>query len=390
MLNFEFLIPTNIVFGKDAENLVGEQIKPYGKKALLHYGGGSIKKSGLYDRVVGSLKKSGLEFVELGGVQPNPRLSLVRRGIEICRENGVDFILAVGGGSVIDSAKAIGIGAPYDGGVWDFYTGRPVEKTLPVGSVLTIPAAGSECSTGSVITNEDGYYKRATGSQIMRPKFGILNPELTYTLPPYQTACGVTDMIAHVLERYFTTTAHVDLTDRLCEATIRTIVKNAPIVLQNPNDYDARAEIMWAGTVAHADFLSVGRGGDWGSHEMEHELSAKYDIAHGAGLAIIFPAWMKRVYARDVERFVRYAVKVWDVDPYMFRTKEDAVMEGIRRTAAFFRSIGMPVSFADAGLDDRDLDEMARKCVEGRGSVGNFMKLDYEGVMSVYRIACAV
>jgi alcohol dehydrogenase YqhD (iron-dependent ADH family) len=246
LLNFEFLIPTNIIFGRDTEQFVGEQIKPFGKKVLLHYGGGSIKKSGLYDRIVASLKKSGLEYIELGGVQPNPRLSLVRKGIELCRENGVDFILAAGGGSVIDSSKAIGIGVPYEGDVWDFFTGTPVTKTLPVGSVLTIPAAGSECSLGAVITNEDGFYKRSAGHQMMRPKFAILNPELSFTLPPYQTACGITDMIAHVLERYFTTTENVDLTDRFCEATIRTIVKNAPIVLRNPNDYNARAEIMWA------------------------------------------------------------------------------------------------------------------------------------------------
>ena len=252
MDKFVFQSPTKIVFGKDAEMEVGKEVRALGKKVLLHYGGGSVKKYGLYDRVVESLKDAGVDFVELGGVQPNPRLSLVKEGIELCRKNDIDFILAVGGGSVIDSSKAIAVGTPYDGDVWDFYSGKAeIKEVLPVGVVLTIPAAGSEASDSSVITNEDGWYKWSIGSTLIRPKFAIMNPEITYTLPPYQTVCGVADIMAHVMERYFTNTKGVDFTDRLCEATLKTVIANAPKVLENPEDYDARAQIMWASTIAH-------------------------------------------------------------------------------------------------------------------------------------------
>ena len=291
MINFTFQNATKIVFGKETESLVGEEINKIGKKVLLHYGGGSIKKSGLYDAVVNSLKKANVEIVELSGVKPNPRLSLIQEGITICKEQGIDSILAVGGGSVIDSAKGIAIGALYNGDVWDFYTGKAyVEAALPIGVILTIPAAGSETSGGSVVTNEDGWYKRSTGGDALRPKFSILNPELTYTLPDYQTACGIVDMFAHILERYFTKTTNVEVTDRMAEGVMKAIIDNAPKVLNSSKDYNARAEIMWAGTVAHNDSLSTGKVGDWGSHDIEHEMSGIYDIAHGAGLAIVFPA----------------------------------------------------------------------------------------------------
>jgi len=384
MENFVFQNATKIIFGRNSEALTGTETKRYGKKVLLHYGGGSIKKSGLYDTVVKSLKEADIEFVELAGVKPNPRLSLVKEGIGLCRENGIDFILAVGGGSVIDSAKAISIGVPYKGDVWDFYTGKAVFKeALPLGVILTIPAAGSEASGGSVITNEEGWYKRPTGTG--RPQFAILNPELTYTLPPYQTACGAADIMAHVMERYFTNVPYVDLTDRLCEATLKTVIKNVPIALEEPENYNARAEIMWAGTIAHNDLLGTGRVGDWGTHDIEHELSGIYDVAHGAGLAAIFPAWMKYVYRRDVNRFAQFATRVWDVE-YCFENPERTVLEGIRRMEAYFRSIGLPVTLKELGIPDDRLEEMAGKATETR-YLGNFVKLDKDAVLSILKLA---
>ena len=256
---------------------------------MLHYGGGSIIRTGLYDKVVKSLRAAGVDYIELGGVKPNPRLSLVQEGIELCRENKVDGILAVGGGSTIDSAKAIGIGVPYAGDVWDFYSGKRLpEETLPVGVVLTLAATGSEASNSSVITNEDGWL--GLNSNLTRPVFAILNPELTFTLPPYQTASGAADIMAHVMERYFTPTKNVELTDRLCEGVLKTVINNLPLALAQPDDYNARAELMWAGTLAHNDLLSTGRVGDWASHKIEHELSALYDVPHWAGVAVVFPA----------------------------------------------------------------------------------------------------
>jgi alcohol dehydrogenase len=386
MLNFVFQNKTKIIFGKGTENEVGKETKAYGSRVLLHYGGGSIKASGLYDTVMKSLKGEGIEVFELSGVKPNPRLSLVREGIKLCRENNIDFILAVGGGSVIDSAKGIGIGVKYDGDVWDFYTGKAYAKeTLPLGVVLTIPAAGSESSDGSVITNEEGWYKRSTGSPIMRPKFAIMNPELTYTLPAYQTACGAADIMAHVMERYFVTEKDIDFTDRLCEATLRTIVKNVPLALAEPNSYATRAEVMWAGTVAHNDLLSTGRGGDWASHGIEHEISGIYDIAHGAGLAIVFPAWMKYVYKNDVNRFVQFATRVWDVEPD-FNHPERTAQEGIERMKSFFKFIGLPVSLSDANIPDDRLEEMAAKCA-GEGAIGGFVRLNKNDVLNILKLA---
>jgi len=388
MNNFVFQNATKIIFGKATENQVGAETAKYCKKVLLHYGGGSIKKTGLYDRVTKSLQDAGVEYIELSGVQPNPRLSLVREGIELCRKNNIEFILAVGGGSVIDSAKAISIGIPYDGDVWDFYTGKAsVEKAVPVGVVLTIPAAGSESSGSSVITNEDGWYKRGAGSVLMRPKFAIMNPELTFMLPPYQTACGTADIMAHIMERYFTNVKNVDLTDRLCEATLKTMIKNVPIVLQEPDNYDARAEIMWAGTIAHNDLLDTGRIGDWASHDIEHELSGIYDIAHGAGLAIVFPAWMKYVYKHDVDRFAQFAVRVWNVD-MDFAFPERTALEGIERLTGFFRQIGLPVTLRDANIGDDRLEEMADKRTNfGKETVGKFVELNREDVLNILKLA---
>jgi alcohol dehydrogenase len=388
MENFTFQNATKIIFGQGTEHEVGTVTKEYSSKVLLHYGGGSIKKTGLYDSVARALKKAGVEYLELGGAQPNPRLGLVQEGIKLCRENGIDFILAVGGGSAIDSAKAIAVGVPYQGDVWDFYSGKAeVKEALPVATVLTIPAAGSEASNSSVITNEDGWYKRGLTTELIRPVFSILNPELTYSLPAYQTACGAADIMAHIMERYFTNTRNVDLTDRLCEAALKTIIRNVPLALAEPNNYDFRAEILWASTIAHNDLLGTGRIGDWASHGIEHEMSGIYDMAHGAGLAIIFPAWMRYVYQHDINRFVQFAVRVWDVD-MDFGSPETTAVEGIRRLENFFRMIGLPVRFSDIGVSDDRFEEMASKCTAGgTDTVGNFVRLDKGAVNCIYNLA---
>lgn len=388
MENFVFKNATKIIFGCGMEQRVGAETRLYSSKVLLHYGGGSIKNTGLYEKVVNSLKNEGVTFVELPGVQPNPRLSLVREGIRLCRENGIDFILAVGGGSVIDSAKAIAVGVPYKGDVWDFYNGKAeVDKALPVATVLTIPAAGSEASPSSVITNEDGWYKRGLTTEWIRPVFSILNPELTYSLPAYQTACGAADIMAHIMERYFTNVKNVDLTDRLCEATLKTIIKNVPSALAEPNNYDFRAEILWASTIAHNDLLGTGRIGDWASHDIEHEMSGIYDIAHGAGLAIVFPAWMKYVYKHDINRFVQFAVRVWDVE-MDFASPERTALEGIQRLENFFKSIGLPIRFSDLAIPEERIDEMASKCTAGdTKTVGNFVRLNKKDIGSIYTLA---
>lgn len=272
MQNFVFHSPTKIIFGRGTEEQVGGEVKKYCDRVLLHYGGGSIKRYGLYEKALRSLEESGIEVIELAEVKPNPRLSLVHQGIKICREREIRFILAVGGGSVIDSAKAIALGVPYDGEVWDFYTGKAEpQEALPIGVVLTIPASGSEASKSTVITNEEGWYKLGYNNELVKPRFAIMNPELTYTLPSYQTSCGAADILAHVMERYFTKVSGVDFTDRLCEATMKTVINNTPVALREPENYSARAQIMWASTIAHNDLLSTGRIADFGSHKIEHE-----------------------------------------------------------------------------------------------------------------------
>lgn len=388
MQNFVFENRTKIIFGKGTENQVGDEVRHYSSKILFHYGGGSIKKTGLYDKVIKSLKEAEVDFIELGGVKPNPRLSLVREGIEICRKEGINFILAVGGGSVIDSAKAIAAGVPYEGDVWDFYTGKAeVKEALPVGVILTIPAAGSEASQGSVITNEDGWYKRPVNTVLLRPVFSILNPELAFTLPPYQVACGAADIMAHVMERYFTNVPNVDLTDRLCEAVLKTVINNVPIVLKEPENYDAWAEVMWAGTIAHNDLLDTGRIGDWASHNIEHELSGIYDVPHGAGLAVVFPAWMKYVYKYNIDKFVQFAVRVWNVD-MSFESPERTALEGINRLEKFFKEIGLPVTLKELNIPDDRLDEMALKCTEsGTKTQGNLKKLNKDDVYNILTLA---
>ncbi len=376
MDNFQFYSPTEFIFGKETENESGKLVKKYGgKKVLIHYGGGSAIKSGLLDRVKASLEKEGIEYVLLGGVMPNPRDTKVYEGIEICRKENVDFILCVGGGSVIDSAKGIALGVPYDGDFWDFYgTGKEVKEALPIGTVLTIAAAGSEGSGASVVTKEDGMLKRDVGSDLLRPKFSILNPALTETLPPYQTACGATDIMAHVFERYFTNTEEVEITDRLCEAVLLTMIKETPRVIADPHNYQARANIMWAGTVAHNDIVGVGRSQDWNSHGIEHELSGLYDCAHGAGLAVIMPSWMEFVYKHNVMRFAQMAVRIWGCE-MNFENPEETALKGIACFRKFLHDIGMPVNFSELGAKEEDIPTLIQKFGLGDRKTGGFVPL---------------
>lgn len=387
MNNFTFFSPTYFVFGKDTQKDVAKYVKRFGgSKILIHYGGGSVKRSGLYDTVCNALEAAGIEYVSLGGVMPNPRSGLVYEGIELCRQEKVDFILAIGGGSTIDSAKAIAAGTVYDGDFWDFYEGKTVEKALPVATILTIPAAGSEGSPDSVITLEEGMLKRGATGEALRPVFSILNPELTFTLPKYQIACGVADIMAHVLERYFTPTKEVEITDRLCEAVLSTMIKEAPKAVQNPCDYDAQANIMWAGMVAHNNIVGVGRVQDWSSHNIEHELSALYDCAHGAGLAVIFPAWMTYVMKYDVMRFAQLANRVFGV-VMDFQNPEITAKEGIRRFREFWSALGLPVTFEELGAKEEDIDFMAEHISYGEDGIGGFVKLKAEDVKAIYRLA---
>jgi alcohol dehydrogenase YqhD (iron-dependent ADH family) len=387
MQNFEYCNKTKIIFGKDTENQIGSETAKYAKKILLHHSGKSAVKSGLIDKVKASLKSAGIEWVELTGVLPNPRLSLVKEGVNIVKKENLEFILAVGGGSVIDSAKAIAVGAVNDGDVWDFFDRkRTTDKALPVGTIVTIPAAGSESSISAVITNEEGPWKRGINFQCIRPVFSIMNPELTYTLPPYQTACGITDMMAHIMERYFTKVKNVELTDELCEGALRTIIRNTRKIFSGgEKNYDARAEIMWAGTIAHNGLLDTGRIGDWASHALDHELSALFELAHGAGLAIIFPAWLRYNIKEDTPRLARFASKVWGVDG-AFYDYEQAALEGVLRMENFFRSIGMPIRFADANIDPARIPEMAKRAVHF-GAIGSYRKLEEKDAEAIYRLA---
>ena len=388
MDNFQFYSPTEFIFGRDTESKAGEMVKKYGgTKVLIHFGSNSAVKSGLLDRVKASLDECGIAYTELGGVKPNPRDTLIYEGIELCRREGVDFILSVGGGSCIDSSKAIALGVPYDGDFWDFYgTGKTVEKALPIGTVLTIAAAGSEGSGASVVTKEEGSLKRDVGSDLLRPRFSILNPELTCTLPAYQTACGATDIMAHVFERYFTNTREVEITDRLCEAVLLTMIKETPRAIAQPDNYEARANIMWAGTVAHNDIVGVGRTQDWNSHAIEHELSAMYDCAHGAGLAVIMPAWMEFVYKHDVMRFAQLAVRVWGCQ-MNFEFPDETALEGIACFRSFLQSIGMPINFDQLGASEDDIPKLVKKFGLGDGKTGGFVRLTSQDIATIYRIA---
>ncbi len=384
MNNFTFYAPTKIVFGKGTENQVGALVASQNcKKVLLHYGSASVKKTGLLDRVKKSLDDSAVSYVELGGVVPNPRLSLVRKGIELCKKEGVDFLLAVGGGSVIDSAKAIGYGCANDFDVWDIFEKKNQPKAcLPIGVVLTIAAAGSEMSNSAVITNEDGWKKRGSNSDTCRPRFAIMNPELTMTLPEYQTMCGATDILMHTMERYFTSNGNMELTDAIAEALMRTVIKNAEILLKTPDNYDARAEIMWASSLSHNDLTGLGNGGnDFASHRLEHELGGMFDVAHGAGLAAIWGTWARYVYKDCLPRFKKFAIQVWGIPDS--GSDEEIALKGIESMEDFYRRIKMPTNLRELGVTptDEQIAELARKCAIATGGKVGSAKVLYEDDM---------
>lgn len=391
MLNFEYALPTRILFGRGMENRVGEEIrKRNGSRVLLHYGGESAVKSGLLDRVCRCLEASGLSYVLAGGVQPNPRLSKVEEGIRLAKEEKVDFILAVGGGSVIDSAKGIGYGIANEGDVWDFYSRKRIpEGCAPVGVILTIAASGSETSDGSVVTNDRNKLKRDVGSDYARPQFAILNPELTFSLPEYQTSCGTTDILMHAMERYFTTVHNVELVDGFLESLMKTVMHNFRIVLEKPGDYDARAELMLAGSFCHNGLLTCGRKGDWASHALEHELGGMYDVAHGAGLAAVWGSWARYVYQTDVMRFAQFAVNVMGC-VMDYAHPEKTALEGIAALERFLASTGMPISVRELGykLTDTDIFSLADNCTDhGTKMIGAFRRLDYKDVTNIYKMA---
>ncbi len=389
MNNFTFYSPTFFSFGRDTENEAGGLVRRFGgSRVLIHFGGGSVVRSGLLDRVKKSLEKEKISYVELGGAMPNPRSGLVYEGIELCKKEGIDFILAVGGGSTIDSAKAIAAGAVYDGDFWDFYSGKPITEALPIGTVLTIAAAGSEGSPNTVITHEDGMFKRGAAGDAVRPKFSILNPALTETLPPYQTACGITDIMAHLYERYLTNTKEVEVTDRLIEALMLTMIHEGPRVIENPNNYEARANIMWAGMMAHNNSCGVGRTQDWSSHQLEHELSALYDCAHGAGLAVSMPAVFTYTLNHDVMRFAKVAVRVWGCQ-MDFEHPEVTAKAGIEALRSFLISIGMPKNFAELGAKEEDIPYLADMITSGNGRKGTFKgftELTKEDCINIYKL----
>lgn len=389
MNNFVFYSPTEFVFGKDTEGQVGALSQKYGaRKVMIVYGGGSAQRSGLLDRVKASFDKAGLSWCELGGVQPNPTDGKVYQGIELAKKEDIDLLLAVGGGSVIDTAKAIAAGVPYSGDFWDFFEGKAkVEAALKVAVVLTIPAAGSEGSGNAVITKEATLQKlgiKVPG--LLRPVFSIMNPELTYTLPPFQTACGAADMMAHIMERYFSNTPDVELTDRISEGVLKAIIEEAPKAMKNPQDYGARANLMWAGMVAHNDTCGVGREEDWSSHALEHEVSAVYGVAHGAGLSVIFPAWLTWMTTHNLPKLVQFAVRVWDVPAE--GNPEAVALEGIRRLRRFFSSLGLPITFRELGIPEPDIDLLVNNLHRNKGELlGNYVKLTRQDTAEIYRLA---
>ncbi len=390
MNNFEFYAPTKMVFGKGVELSAGKLCSDArATKVLVHYGGGSVIKSGLLDRVIKSLKDSGLAFVTLGGVAPNPKLSLVREGIELCKKENVDFILAVGGGSTIDSAKAIGFGVKHNGDVWNLFmrTEFPTD-CLPVATILTLAAAGSEMSGGCVITNDETNNKRAVGHESCRPKFSILNPELTFTLPDFQTKCGIVDIMIHTLERYFTTVETMDITDKICISVIKNMLKHASIVLADPTNYDSRAEIMWTGSISHNDLTGCGATGDWATHDIEHTLSGEFDhIAHGAGLSALWSSWARYVIDTKPSRFATFARDVFDI-----KGEDNMIvgLAGIKALEDFFKSINMPIAINefDIILDDSLISKLANIGTNnGKSTLGSFKQLNYDDLVAIFNLA---
>ena len=391
MFNFSYYTPTQVVFGRDAEAHTGALVKAQGcKKVLIHYGGGSVVRSGLLGRIKASLDKEGVTYIELGGVVPNPRLSLVYQGIELCKKEGVDFILAVGGGSVIDSSKAIAYGLAEDADVWELYDrARQAKACLPVGVVLTIAAAGSEMSNSSVITKDEGGVKRGYNNDICRPRFAIMNPELTATLPPYQTASGCVDILMHTMERYFTPNGTMDLTDSLAEGLMRTVMSSAKILRDDPKNYNARAEVMWASSLSHNGLTGCGTdGGDFATHGLEHEMGGMFDVAHGAGLAAIWGSWARYVLESCTPRFARFARKVMGIADG--GTEREAALQGIAAMEEFFRSIEMPTNMKELGIapSEEELRTMAHMCsAAAGGKKGSAKVLEERDMLEIYRMA---
>ena len=389
MFDFKYYTPTKVVFGRNTEARVAELIREFGgSRVLIHYGGGSVVRSGLLKKVTDTLDSAGIPYVTLGGAVPNPRLSLVYKGIELCKKEGVDFLLAVGGGSAIDSAKAIGYGVTNEGDVWDFYDyKRKATACLPLGVILTLAATGSEMSDSSVITKEEGWIKRGYSSDFARAKFAIMNPELTMSLPDYQTACGCADIMMHTMERYFTNGGNMEITDSIAEGLLRTVMTNAEILVKDPKNYDARAEVMWAGSLSHNGLTGCGNdGGDWMTHKMEHELGGLYDVAHGAGLAAIWGSWARYVYKDCLPRFRRFAVNVMGVEPV--GTDEEIALRGIEAMEAFYRRIHMPTNLRELGVNPTEAEfaDMAHKCAVGVNGAKGSAKLLYEAdMLAIYK-----
>lgn len=387
MNNFEFMNPAKIIFGQATHKDVGQYVKEYSNRILLHYGGNTIKRLTVYDDIVRSLKERNIEYFELGGVVPNPRLSLVKEGIDLCKSEGINFVLAVGGGSVIDSAKAIALGSSYEGDVWDFFTNKAVpESAIDVGTILTIPGSGSEMSESSIITSEEGSHKRGCDSKYIIPKFSILNPEMCYTIPSYYMACGLADIFSHLMERYFTSTENVDLSDRLIEGAMKSLIKSAYDIQADPKNYNYCAEVMWTATMAHNGMLDVGRNSDWSSHRIEHEISAIYDITHGAGMAIVSLAWMRYVRSHNIARFTQFAHRVFNVQ-LDGRTEDEIALEGIDKLETFFKDLGLKTTLSDAGIPSDRFEEMTDKTLAYSKKIGCFKELYKEDIINILKMA---
>lgn len=376
MESFNFRSSTRIIFGKDSFKDVGKYIKPHSSKILLHYEGELIKKLGIYDTVISSLKENNIDFVELSGVVPNPRLSLVEKGIDICIDNNIDFILAVGGGSVIDSSKAIALGTPYIGDVWNFFTGKDEPTaSLKVGVILTIPGAGSEMSESSIITNEEDSTKAVCDTEFNIPEFAILDPQVCYSIPTKLMCCGIADILSHLMERYFSPSKNVELSNSLLEGAMRTIVNLGPKYLENPKDYNTCAEIMWTATVAHNGMIACGRVADWSSHRIEHEISALYDLNHGAGMAVIFPAWLKYIKKLNPEKIQRFSKNVFQCE------------DGIEALENFFRSLGLATTLKELNIPNENFNFMAKKALGNRETMGNYAQLNAKDITNILDIA---
>lgn len=390
MLGFEYFTPTKVYFGRGVEKNVGKEIKKRGyKKVLIHYGGGSIKKAGIFDTVIKSLNDEGISWVELGGVEPNPKIELIREGIKLCQNENVDFILAVGGGSVIDSAKSIGLGLAHNRDPWDMIINRIApEKSFPVGVVLTLAAAGSEMSNSHVVTNPEGKLKRSLNHDLLRPVFAFMNPELTYTVSKFQTGCGIVDIMMHTLERYFTKDQDTDLIDRISEGLLVAVKEAGKVAIKEPDNYEARATLMWASSLSHNGLTGTGKNAFFPVHKMEHEVSGMFDhVAHGAGLSVLFPAWAKYVYKYHIDKFCRFAVNVWNVE-MNFEHPEYTALEGIHRMEEYFKSIDMPVTFKELGIGEDSFEEMADKCTNGgKDPLKSYIDLGKEEIIEIFKMA---